>query len=146
MGGKTAGGGVGKKYNVKTNSDLNVTPLVDVMLVLLIIFMVAAPLATVSIKLDLPPAVPPKDPLVKPKPPTVISLQKSGHFFIGTQETRIENLVGDVTRALNDPNPTTQTVYIRSDNEVRYVTFMDVLNTLQDAGFYKISLITEDRI
>ncbi len=145
MGAKTAGGGVGKKYGIATNADLNVTPLVDVMLVLLIIFMVAAPLATVSIKLDLPPATPPKD-NVKPKPPTVISLQASGHFYIGTPETRIENLVPDVTRALADPNPTAQTVYIRSDKEVRYVTFMNVLNTLQDGGFYKISLITEDRI
>lgn len=145
MASKLAGGGVGKKYTVSTNADMNVTPLVDVMLVLLIIFMVTAPLATVSIKLDLPPAIPPKD-NIKPKPPTVISLQKSGHFFIGAQETRIENLVPDVTRALNDPEPTKQTVYIRADKEVRYVTFMDVLNTLQDGGFYKISLITEDRI
>ena len=145
MASRLAGGGVGKKYTVSTNADMNVTPLVDVMLVLLIIFMVTAPLATVSIKLDLPPAIPPKD-NVKPKPPTVISLQKSGAFYIGQQQTRIENLVGDVTRALNDPNPTSQTVYIRADKEVRYVTFMDVLNTLQDGGFYKISLITEDRI
>ena len=145
MGSRIAGGGVGKKYTVATNADMNVTPLVDVMLVLLIIFMVTAPLATVSIKLDLPPAIPPP-PTAHPKPPTVISLQKSGHFYIGQQETRVENLVSDVTRALNDPNPTQQTVYIRADKEVRYVTFMDVLNTLQDGGFYKISLITEDRI
>ena len=145
MGGKVAGGGVGKKYGIQTNADLNVTPLVDVMLVLLIIFMVAAPLATVSIKLDLPPATPPKD-NVKPKPPTVISLQKSGHFYIGQQETRIENLVQDVTVALASPNPRGETVYIRADKEVRYITFMSVLNTLQDGGFYKISLITEDRI
>ena len=145
MAAKVAGGGVGKKYALGANADMNVTPLVDVMLVLLIIFMVTAPLATVSIKLDLPPAIPPKD-NIKPKPPTVISLQKSGHFFIGSQETRIENLVADVTRALNDPEPTKQTVYIRADKEVRYVTFMDVLNTLQDGGFYKISLITEDRL
>ena len=149
MGSKLAGGGVGKKYGISTNADLNVTPLVDVMLVLLIIFMVAAPLATVSIKLDLPPATaPPTN--VKPKPPTVISLQKSGHFYIGQQETRIENLVGDISRALSaatgNPEPRKETVYIRADKEVKYVTFMSVLNTLQDGGFYKISLITEDRI
>ena len=149
MGAKMAGGGVGKSYSQGANADMNITPLVDVMLVLLIIFMVAAPLATVSIKLDLPPATaPPTN--VKPKPPTVISLQKSGHFYIGQQETRVENLVADVSRILTadtgNADPRKETVYIRADKEVKYVTFMQVLNTLQDGGFYKISLITEDRL
>ena len=138
------GGGGGGKYSQPTESEINVTPLVDVMLVLLIIFMVAAPLATVSIKLDLPPATtPPAN--AHPKPPTVISLQKSGAIYVGPVQSRLENLSGDVTRALASPNPQSETVYIRSDKEVHYETFMNVLNTLQDGGFYKVSLITENR-
>ncbi len=144
MGAKLGGGG-GGRYEQVTSSDINVTPLVDVMLVLLIIFMVAAPIATVSIKLDLPPASA-TPPASKPKLPTVISLQKSGAMYIGPQQTRIENLVGDVTRALASPNPTNETVYIRADKEVHYEAFMNVLNTLQDGGFYKVSLITESRV
>ena len=144
MAAKLGGGGGGGKYSQPTDSDINVTPLVDVMLVLLIIFMVAAPLATVSIKLDLPPAIPPP-PSAHPKPPTVISLQKSGAIYIGQNQTRVENIAGDVTAALHSPTPQQETVYIRSDKEVRYETFMSVLNALQDGGFYKVSLITESR-
>ena len=145
MAAKLSGGGGGSRYAVGQNAEMNVTPMVDVMLVLLIIFMVAAPLATVSIKLDLPPSSQ-TPPTVKPKLPTVISLQASGAIFVGGVQTRMENLTGDVTRALAVANPTAETVYIRSDKEVKYNTFMTVLNSLQDGGFYKVSLITEDRI
>jgi biopolymer transport protein ExbD len=143
MGAQLAGPGGGSKFNVHTNADMNVTPLVDVMLVLLIIFMVAAPLATVSIKLDLPPALPSSGP--PPKPPTVISLQKSGAIFVGPRETSLDTLPSDLVGALNVPHPQDQTVYIRADKEVKYEAFMAVLNDLQKNGFYKVSLITEDR-
>ncbi len=135
----------GSRYSLGTSADMNVTPMVDVMLVLLIIFMVAAPLATVSIKLDLPPATPPPASMQKPKPPTVISVQRSGDLFIGPQHTTLAALGGDVTRALASPHPQEETVYIRADNEVKYSSFMSVLNALQDGGFFHISLITEDR-
>ncbi len=144
MAAKLAGSGAGSKYTVNTSAEMNVTPMVDVMLVLLIIFMVAAPLATVSIKLDLPPASPPTN--AKPKPPTVISIQKSGELYVGPNKTTLANLGPDVSRALAVSEPTKETVYIRSDNEVHYNQFMEVLNTLQDDGFFKLSLITEDRI
>lgn len=143
MGAQLSGPSGGSKFNVQTNADMNVTPLVDVMLVLLIIFMVAAPLATVSIKLDLPPALPSSGP--PPKPPTVISLQKSGAIFVGPRETSLETLPSDLVGALNVPHPLDATVYIRADKEVKYEAFMAVLNDLQKNGFYKVSLITEDR-
>ena len=145
MGAKLSGGGGGSRYSLGTSAEMNVTPMVDVMLVLLIIFMVAAPLATVSIKLDLPPATPPT-PNSHPKPPTVISVQQSGELFIGQTRTSLDTLGGDVTRALASPDPQSETVYIRADNEVKYSQFMAVLNALQDGGFFKISLITEDRV
>jgi biopolymer transport protein ExbD len=144
MGAQLSGSSGGSKFTVATNADMNVTPLVDVMLVLLIIFMVAAPLATVSIKLDLPPALPSSGP--PPKPPTVISLQKSGAIFIGPRETNLVTLTSDLVGALNSPHPQDQTVYIRADKEVKYEAFMAILNDLQKNGFYKVSLITEDRL
>ena len=144
MAAKLSGPSGGSRYSLGQSAEMNVTPMVDVMLVLLIIFMVAAPLATVSIKLDLPPASPPTN--AHPKPPTVISVQQSGDLYIGTQKTSLGSLAGDVGRALGGPNPQLETVYIRADLEVKYSAFMAVLNDLQDGGFYKISLITEDRV
>lgn len=73
MGAKLSGGG-GSKFHVEANAEINVTPFVDVMLVLLIIFMVAAPLATVSVEVKLPPAV--AKPIQNPPKPVYISLQK----------------------------------------------------------------------
>ena len=75
----------GKGDPVSQNAEINVTPFVDVMLVLLIIFMVSAPLATVSIRLDLPPATPPP-PGVTPPPPTFISIVQGGDIYVATGE------------------------------------------------------------
>ena len=86
MGAKLGGGG-GGRFDLGQNSDINVTPFVDVMLVLLIIFMVAIPAATVSIKLDLPPAVPPP-PGTKTEEPTVINIQNGG-VYIGEVATTV---------------------------------------------------------
>ena len=148
MGAKMGGSG-GGKYDLGQNSDINVTPFVDVMLVLLIIFMVAAPLATVSIKVDLPPATPPPPDAPKPKEPVYISIQKNGQLNIsGKQATSLDRLIPDVTQALTvfDPNKPAkeQTTLIRADREVLYEDFMQVVNTLQQAGFYKVGLISED--
>jgi len=141
MGAQLSGPSGGSKFTVASNADMNVTPLVDVMLVLLIIFMVAAPVATISIKLDLPPSLPSNGP--PPKPPTVVSLQKSGAIFVAQKETSLPNLATDVASALNVPDPQNQTIYIRADKEVKYAQFMAILNDLQQSGYYKVSLITE---
>jgi len=147
MGAKLGGGG-GKKYDLGQNSEINVTPFVDVMLVLLIIFMVAAPLATVSIALDLPPAIPPDPNQPKPKEPTFISVQKSGAIFIADKQSSLENLPLDVTDAMKAKGITgnfhEERVFVRADADVMYEQFMAVLNQLQANGFYKIGLINED--
>jgi biopolymer transport protein ExbD len=115
--------------------------------VLLIIFMVAIPAATVSIKLDLPPAIPPP-PGTKVKEPILINIQPGGGVFIGDKPTQLATLPADLSRTLaaDDPTlpPTQQRVYIRADKQVRYGDFMSVMNTLQGNGFYQVALINEE--
>jgi biopolymer transport protein ExbD len=142
MGAKLGGGG-GGKFDLGQNSDINVTPFVDVMLVLLIIFMVSIPAATVSIKLDLPPAIPPP-PGAKLEEPTVINIQGNGGVFIGETPTTVDTLPADLAKELNKPNPTEERVYIRADRTVRYGDFMRVMNTLQGNGYFQVALINEE--
>ena len=141
------GGQGGGRFDLGQNSDINVTPFVDVMLVLLIIFMVAIPAATVSIKLDLPPAQPPP-PGTKVKEPVLINIQQAGQVFIGDNPTNLDRLVTDLSAKLSqqDPTkqPTEQRVYIRADRQVRYGDFMAVMNILQGNGFYQVALINDE--
>jgi biopolymer transport protein ExbD len=141
------GGSKGGKFSLNQNSDMNVTPFVDVMLVLLIIFMVSIPAATVSIKLDLPPAVPPPPGTIV-KEPVLINLQRGGIIFIGEAPTNLDRLTGDLTLTLQREEPTIpvneQRVYIRGDRDVLYGEFMAVMNNLQGNGFYQVALINEE--
>ncbi len=142
---KLSGGG-SSKYNLGQNSDINVTPFVDIMLVLLIVFMVAIPVATLSINLDLPPATPPPKGVV-PKPPTFISLLDGGRMLIvnpdrGQQNTSLDQLANSLLLNLG-PAARDQPVLIRANRTVRYGDFMAVVNQLQADGFFKVALITE---
>ncbi|WP_372706976.1 biopolymer transporter ExbD [Brevundimonas sp.] len=143
MGSKLSGSG-GGKHTVEQNSDINVTPFVDIMLVLLIIFMVAAPMATVSIRLDLPPAIPPLNPTEVPDP-VYITIQETGSIFIADKQTSLEGLTADVCAALNVATDCKQErVFVRADAEVKYNQFMEVMNELQSKGFFKVGLLNED--
>jgi biopolymer transport protein ExbD len=117
------------------------------MLVLLIIFMVSIPAATVSIRLDLPPAIPPP-PGTKVKEPILVNIQRGQRLFIGEQPTTLARLTGDLSVVLtkDDPTlpPTEQRVYIRADRDVLYGEFMGVMNDLQGNGFYQVALINEE--
>jgi len=146
MAAKLAGSG-GGKYSLGQNSEINVTPFVDVLLVLLIIFMVAVPMATVSIKVDLPPATPPPE-NVKPKEPVFVSIRNDG-LFIGAQPTTLDRLVADMTTKIKSQDATVidaskERVMIRADADVLYDRFMAVINEFQTAGFYQVGLINED--
>ena len=144
MGAKLSGPGGGKSHTIDQNADINVTPFVDIMLVLLIIFMVAAPLATVSIRLDLPPAIPPENP-TEVKEPVYITIQESGSIFIADTETSLANLAADVCAALDVTTDCRQErVFVRADAEVQYNQFMEVMNELQARGFFKVGLLNED--
>ena len=131
-----------ERYALGQNSEINVTPFVDVMLVLLIIFMVAAPLATVSIKLDLPPLGIEESP--RPQTPVFISLQSGGQLFIGDQPTSLERLGEDLRIQFPERSPEDERIYVRADREVRYQAFMRVMNALQDNGFFSVALVGED--
>jgi biopolymer transport protein ExbD len=146
MGSKLSGpGGQGGK-TIEQNADINVTPFVDIMLVLLIIFMVAAPMATVSIRLDLPPAQPPR-PDQEQKEPVYITIQDTGSIYMAERETSIQTLANDVCVAVG-PGETgdcrQERVFVRAQPEVKYDQFMEVMNELQENGFYKVGLLNED--
>ena len=140
----SSGGGGGGRL-AQQNADINVTPFVDIMLVLLIIFMVAAPMATVSIKLDLPPATPPAPDAEKPKEPVYITIQESGSLYIAEKETSIATLPADVCSAQGAvANCRDERVFVRAQPEVKYNQFMEVMNKLQENGFFKVGLLNED--
>ena len=141
MAAKLSGGG-GDRFNVEQNSEINVTPFVDVMLVLLIIFMVAAPLASVSVEVNLPPAVAKAS--QSPPKPVYISIKASGQVFIGDNRTTVDEMGQDIAKSIGRRDPTKERIYIRADEKTRYGNFMEVMNTLQDNGFYSVALIGKD--
>jgi len=142
MAAKLSSGG-GGRYEEDQNADINVTPFVDVMLVLLIIFMVAAPLASVTVKVELPPAVAP--PGTNPPKPVYISIQPNGSLFIQDFRTDLPSLGEDLRKNLGAVrNPTKERIFIRADENVLYGDFMGVMNMLQDNGFYSVALVGKD--
>jgi TonB system transport protein ExbD (group 1) len=128
----------GKRYD--DNSQINVTPFVDVMLVLLIIFMVAAPLASVNVKVELPPSTARP---AKVKDPVYVSLQASGKVYIGDIEVKYSEFSARLVSASG--NNYNRRVFIRADKTVQYKEVMRVMNVIQDTGFYQIALVAEDR-
>ncbi len=142
MAAKLSSGG-GGRYQEEQNAEINVTPFVDVMLVLLIIFMVAAPLASVTVKVELPPAV--AKPGTNPPKPVYISIQPGGNLFIQDFRTDLPSLGDDLRKQLGATrNPTKERIFIRADKNVLYGDFMGVMNMLQDNGFYSVALVGED--
>jgi biopolymer transport protein ExbD len=142
MAAKLAGTG-GGRYEVGQNNEINVTPFVDVMLVLLIIFMVAAPLAAVTIKVKLPPAA--AKPAPNPPTPIYISIKKDGSIYVGDFKTDIDSLGDDLHKQVGRRDPSKERLFIRGDEDMLYQDFMGVMNKLQDNGFYSVALVGEDR-
>ena len=142
MGAKLSGSG-GGKYAVEANSEINVTPFVDVMLVLLIIFMVAAPMAAVTVQVALPPAVAP--PSANPPKPVYISIQAGGSIYIGDNRVELADIGPELRSIIGKRNPEKERIFIRADKDTLYGDFMGVMNMLQDNGFYSVALIGEDK-
>lgn len=137
------GGSGGGKYQVEQTADINVTPFVDIMLVLLIIFMGASSVATVSVVVKLPVALAP--PAENPPKPVFISIRTDGRVFIGDGETTFDTLGAELTSQIGRRDPTKERIFIRADQQTRYGDFMQTMNALQDAGFYSVALVGEDK-
>ena len=120
-------------------AEINVTPMVDVMLVLLVIFMITAPLLTVGVPLDLPKSRAAQ--LTEPKKPVILSLNREGEVFIGDERVAADEIEGRLAAvAAEDPS---RIVYVRSDRSNTYAQLMDTLGLVNHAGFSKVSLIAE---
>ena len=117
--------------------DINVTPFIDVMLVLLIIFMVAAPLATVDVKVDLPAST--AQPSPRPDNPVYLSIKEDRTLYLGNEQVAPERL-GQALDLQTD-NDKEETIFIRGDGNVDYAQLMEVMDLLRAAGYLKIGLV-----
>lgn len=128
------------RRNRRGSADINITPLVDVMLVLLIVFMVSAPLMITGQNVDLPNA---KSSIVPTqKQPIVVSVDKTGKIFLAEKPTDINNLVSTLS-AIYDRTPDNR-IFLRGDTNANYGVVIQVMARISKIGFKKISLITED--
>jgi|SRR5471030_356919 len=117
--------------------DINVTPFIDVMLVLLIIFMVAAPLATVDIRVDLPNSSAPVQP--RPDKPLYLSVKGDKQLFIGDQHITLQTLAQTLNQQTRGNKETI--IFFQADKRVDYETLMSVMDNLRQAGYFKVGLI-----
>ena len=124
------------------NHEINVTPFIDVMLVLLIIFMVAAPLATVDVPVDLPASTAPPQP--KPDKPLYLTIRADSSLVLGSDEVSLANLPGALKTASQDN--TQQRIFLRADKSVNYATLMQTMNKLREAGYLKIALVGLEKV
>ena len=123
-------------------SEINVTPMVDVMLVLLIIFMVSAPLLTVGVPIDLPQTQ--AKSLDQDNAPLTVSLDGQGKVFLQNSEIGVEELVAKL-KAISEARGSgfDERIYVRGDRKVDYGTVMRVMGRLSGAGFHRVALVTE---
>jgi biopolymer transport protein TolR len=125
----------------KVMSEINVTPMVDVMLVLLIIFMVSAPLLTVGVPIDLPQSQ--ATSLDQDKEPLTLSVNDKGQVFLQNSEIDIKELVPKLKAIADTRGGTEARIYVRGDKKVDYGTVMRVMGRLSSAGFHRVALVTE---
>jgi biopolymer transport protein TolR len=123
-------------------SEINVTPMVDVMLVLLIIFMVSAPLLTVGVPIDLPQTQASSLDAAD-KEPLAISVNEKGQVFLQNSEIQLDDLVPKLTAVSAARGGKDERIYVRGDKTVDYGTVMKVMGRLNAAGFRKVALVTE---
>ena len=122
-------------------SEINVTPMVDVMLVLLIVFMVTAPLLTVGVQIDLPKT---KAKILQGQDePLAITIDAQGQAYLQDTEIEIEGLVPRL-RAITDNNPDVR-IFVRGDASVNYGRVMEVMGTVNVAGYKKVALVTQQQ-
>ena len=143
--GMNAGGGSdgGRRRHRRANvmAEINVTPMVDVMLVLLIIFMVSAPMLTVGVPLDLPQTA--AKSLDQDKEPLTLSVQLTGKVFLNNTEIPMDELVPKLKAVTEARGGLEERIFVRGDTKVDYGTVMRVMGRLSAAGFKRVALVTE---
>ena len=130
----------GRKSKFAPMSDMNVTPMIDVMLVLLVIFMVTAPLLTVGVKVNLPSANAPA--VTEKEIPIVVHIDSEGRVFIGEVEVDVETLP-DKLAAITKENPSESKIFVRGDKSLPYGLIMKIMGRISNSGFKKVVLVTE---
>lgn len=123
--------------DLPVNHDINVTPFIDVMLVLLIIFMVAAPLATVDVKVDLPVSTANAAP--KPDKPVFLSIQADGNLLVNETPVSEAGLGAAIETATQSDRE--QRIFLRADKTITYDTIMSAMNSLRSAGYLHVALV-----
>jgi biopolymer transport protein ExbD len=123
--------------DLSENHEINVTPFIDVMLVLLIIFMVAAPLATVDVNVDLPAST--AKPAERPDQPLYLTVKDDLSLNLGNDTVSREQLAATLDRTTTSNKDTR--IFLRADKTVDYGQFMEIMNLLRDAGYLKIALV-----
>ncbi|BCR26821.1 TonB system transport protein ExbD [Aquipseudomonas alcaligenes] len=123
--------------DLQENHEINVTPFIDVMLVLLIIFMVAAPLATVDVKVDLPAST--AKPVPRPDQPVYLSIKEDTSLYLDNQQIDPAQLGAALDRLTAGDKQ--KTIFVRGDKGVDYADLMSVMDNLRGAGYLKIGLV-----
>jgi biopolymer transport protein TolR len=121
--------------------EINVTPFVDVMLVLLIVFMVSAPLLTVGVPLDLPQSQ--AKSLEQDREPLTVSVNVQGQVFLQNSEITVDELVPKLKAITDARGGADERIYVRGDRKVDYGTMMRVMGRLSAAGYRRVALVTE---
>jgi biopolymer transport protein TolR len=133
------GGGRGRRGRYRPLAEINVTPLVDVMLVLLIIFMVTAPLMTSGVSVDLPKTN--AQPLNSDSEPLTVTIKADGTIFLQDQGVDLGDLVAKL-QAISKNNPERR-IFVRGDKDLAYGRIMEVMGTITQGGFTKVALLAE---
>ncbi len=120
-------------------SEINVTPFVDVMLVLLIIFIVTAPLLTVGVQVDLPESA--ADSLPDEQEPLTVTINSKGEIFIQEHQIVFDKIIPKILAI--SKNRTDTRIYVRGDKSINYGRVLEVMGMLSGAGFSKVALVSE---
>jgi biopolymer transport protein TolR len=139
--GSAAVGGGRRHRRRPVMAEINVTPMVDVMLVLLIIFMVSAPLLTVGVPLDLPQTQ--AKTLDQDKEPLTVSVNVKGQVYLQNSEIELEQVVAKLKAVTEARGGADERIYVRGDRQVDYGTVMKVMGRISAAGFRRVALVTD---
>ena len=139
MAAQLGGGGRGRGQRYRPLAEINVTPMVDVMLVLLVIFMITAPLMTSSVNVDLPKAS--ASPVTPEKDPITVSVASDSKVYLANDGMELSDLVARLqAQAQSDPD---RRIYVRGDKTVPYGRMIEVMGTIKQGGFNKVALLVE---